>query len=80
MQQNPDLTSTKGLDCQLLYFDCIVSKKHYECSILPVCLTHVSAELLADQIVRLELLDKLSARYYETVQSVRKRYIGYHSP
>ena len=39
----------------------------------------VSAELLADQIVRLELLAKLSARY-ETVQSVRKRYIGYHSP
>ena len=34
----------------------------------------VSAELLADQIVRLELLAKLSARY-KTIQSVTKRYI-----
>ena len=39
----------------------------------------VSAELLTDQIVRLELLAKLSARY-KTIQSVTKRYIGYCSP
>ena len=34
----------------------------------------VSAELLAEEIVRLELLAKLSPRY-KTIQSVSKRYI-----
>ena len=39
----------------------------------------VSAELLTEKIVRLELLAKLSTRY-ETIQSVMKRYIRYCSP
>ena len=39
----------------------------------------VSAELLAEEIVRLELLTKLSTRY-KTIQSVTKRYIRYCSP
>ena len=39
----------------------------------------MSAELLAEEIVRLELLAKLSTRY-KAIQSVSKRYIHYCRP